>query len=203
MSFVLFLQLLGILLIYIGKLSTGVTSLPIIGGIVACGIILILISILGLIGAVKHHQVILFFYMIILFILFIIQFSIACSCLAVNSDKVRFWNYMMNFRNKFNVIFLQQKHLAEEAWVTVNDPIKAQVQEKYNCCGFNSTSYEHPSCLKLQCCIGDEANNCSVNCRPCLPVLTQTIDDSFRLAGTIGLFFSFTEVSSFNLQTIC
>lgn len=81
--------MLGILLIYICKVATGVISLPIIGGILACGIILILTSILGLVGAVKHHQVILFFYMIILFILFVIQFSIACSCLAVNSERVR------------------------------------------------------------------------------------------------------------------
>lgn len=44
-----------------GRAASIVTNLPIIGGILACGIILILISILGLVGAVKHHQVMLFF----------------------------------------------------------------------------------------------------------------------------------------------
>lgn len=44
-----------------GRASALVTNLPIIGGILACGVILFLISILGLIGAVKHHQVLLFF----------------------------------------------------------------------------------------------------------------------------------------------
>lgn len=106
-----------------------VTNLPIIGGILACGVILILISILGLAGAVKHHQVMLFFYMIILFLLFLIQFSIACSCLAVNSG--------------------QQKQLAEQGWSKVPDSIKSEVQESFTCCGFNSTTEaltEHPSC---------------------------------------------------------
>ncbi|KOC65759.1 Tetraspanin-31 [Habropoda laboriosa] len=70
-----------------GRASALVTNLPIIGGILVCGVILILISILGLIGAAKHHQVLLFFYMLILFLLFLIQFSIACACLAVNTQK--------------------------------------------------------------------------------------------------------------------
>ena len=33
------------------------TSLPIVGGITACGIFLLMISVIGLIGAVRHHQV--------------------------------------------------------------------------------------------------------------------------------------------------
>jgi tetraspanin-13/31 len=44
-----------------GRAASLVTNLPIVGGILACGIILILISALGLLGAVKHHQVMLFF----------------------------------------------------------------------------------------------------------------------------------------------
>lgn len=44
-----------------GRAASLVTNLPIVGGILACGIILILISVLGLVGAVKHHQVVLFF----------------------------------------------------------------------------------------------------------------------------------------------
>lgn len=56
--------MVGFLLIGVGvygRASSIVTNLPIIGGILACGVILILISILGLVGAVKHHQVMLFF----------------------------------------------------------------------------------------------------------------------------------------------
>lgn len=63
MLFYLF-QMVGFLLIGVGvygRAASIVTNLPIIGGILACGVILILISVLGLIGAVKHHQVMLFF----------------------------------------------------------------------------------------------------------------------------------------------
>ena len=68
-----------------------VTSLPIVGGITACGIFLLMISVIGLIGAIRHHQVtalfgnpypflapfhlqvLLFFYMVVLFLIFLIQ----------------------------------------------------------------------------------------------------------------------------------
>jgi hypothetical protein len=58
------LQLVAFILIGVavyGRASAVVTNLPIVGGILACGVFLILISILGLIGAIKHHQVLLFF----------------------------------------------------------------------------------------------------------------------------------------------
>lgn len=65
--------------------------------------------------------------MIILFLLFLIQFSIACSCLTVNSE--------------------QQKQFAEEGWTRVPFSIKEKVQDTFLCCGFNSTLIDdHPSC---------------------------------------------------------
>ena len=70
-----------------GKTSALVDSLPIIGGITACGSFLLLIAIVGLIGAVKHNQVLLFVYMLVLAIIFLIQFSVACACLAVGPEK--------------------------------------------------------------------------------------------------------------------
>jgi len=56
--------MIGFLLIGVGvyaRAASIVTNLPIVGGILACGVILICISMLGLAGAVKHHQVMLFF----------------------------------------------------------------------------------------------------------------------------------------------
>lgn len=56
--------MIGFLLIGVGvyaRAASVVTNLPIVGGILACGVILICISMLGLAGAVKHHQVMLFF----------------------------------------------------------------------------------------------------------------------------------------------
>ena len=49
------------------KAASVVTSLPIIGGIVACGVFLLMIAVMGLVGAIKHHQVLLFFVIIYLF----------------------------------------------------------------------------------------------------------------------------------------
>lgn len=56
--------MIGIVLIACGVYATTdsiVTSLPIVGGIIACGVTLIIIAVLGIMGAVKHHQVMLFF----------------------------------------------------------------------------------------------------------------------------------------------
>ena len=36
-------------------------SVPALGGVIACGVFLLLIAILGLIGAIRHNQIILFF----------------------------------------------------------------------------------------------------------------------------------------------
>ncbi|XP_011054109.1 PREDICTED: tetraspanin-13 isoform X1 [Acromyrmex echinatior] len=159
-----------------GRASALVTNLPIIGGILACGVILFLISILGLIGAVKHHQVLLFFYMLILFLLFLIQFSIACACLAVNTK--------------------QQEQLAEQGWRRVGPDLRAKVQTTFNCCGFNiTTQVDHPggSCDEVNkiCC---PSNDPPCTCPPCMHKLQSTIDYAFKLCGSIGLFFSFTEV---------
>lgn len=58
------LQIVGIALIAVAaasKASAMFTSLSVVGGIVACGVFLVLVAIFGLLGAVKHHQVVLFF----------------------------------------------------------------------------------------------------------------------------------------------
>ena len=55
-------------------------------GIVACGVFLLFIAIVGLYGAIKQHQVALFFYMVVLFSIFVIQFSVACASLAASTE---------------------------------------------------------------------------------------------------------------------
>ncbi|XP_058063320.1 tetraspanin-31 isoform X2 [Anopheles bellator] len=175
--------LFGFLLIGVGVYSRAasiVTNLPIIGGILVCGVILILISVLGLIGANKHHQVMLFFYMIILFLLFLVQFSIACSCLAVSSDR--------------------QQQFAKQGWSLAPIELKKEVQDKFLCCGFNASTPlhgdddgSHPSCQQVNqvCCPAIGPTDCQ--CPPCSVKLENNIDYAFRLTGSIGLFFSFTE----------
>ncbi|CAH4037729.1 tetraspanin-13 isoform X1 [Pieris napi] len=161
--------------------ASALTTLPIVGGIMACGILLILISLLGLAGAVKHHQVMLFFYMVILFLLFLVQFSIACACLGVNSD--------------------QQEMLAQQGWNSVDLDMKEQVQERFQCCSFKSraiapnATLDYPSCAVVD---GNCCNHMTITdkckCEPCMEKLKETIDYAFKLCGGIGLFFSFTEL---------
>ena len=43
------------------KLSSVFTSWPIVGGAIACGVFMMLMALAGIYGAVKHHQIILFF----------------------------------------------------------------------------------------------------------------------------------------------
>lgn len=55
---------MGLLLIGVAAWGKGfglVSSIHIIGGVIAVGVFLLLIAIVGLIGAVHHHQVMLFF----------------------------------------------------------------------------------------------------------------------------------------------
>jgi tetraspanin-13/31 len=173
-----------------GKAVAIITSLAIMGGIIACGVFLLLISIVGLIGAIKHHQVLLFFYMLILFILFLIQFAVACACLAINSD--------------------QQHTLAKQGWQRAQAKVKQKVQSFFNCCGFEDTSLTdddplgHPACDSLQCCHDSLAGCChdsnsttNVPCPctvTCWTVINRYMDQSLKIAGGIGLFFSFTEI---------
>ncbi|KAJ8974796.1 hypothetical protein NQ317_007636 [Molorchus minor] len=165
-----------------GRAASIVTNLPIVGGILACGIILIMISVLGLLGAVKHHQVMLFFYMVILFLLFLIQFSVACACLGVNGE--------------------QQDQLAEQGWMRVDNGTRAKVQEVFRCCGIDpklDADYPHPSCesITLKCCPMADPGFMTCKCPPCMEKLQTTINYAFKLCGWIGLFFSFTEVSGY------
>ena len=58
------LQIVGLTLIIVPvsfKISAVLTSWPIVGGTIACGVFLMLLSIVGIYGAIKHHQIILFF----------------------------------------------------------------------------------------------------------------------------------------------
>ncbi|XP_065582531.1 tetraspanin-13-like isoform X2 [Artemia franciscana] len=164
-----------------GKASSLVTSLPVIGGITACGIFLLLTAILGLVGTFKHHQVLLFFYMVILFLLFIIQFSIACACLAFSEE--------------------QQNELAEIGWNQSDNGTRHDVQELFGCCGFsNVTEPDRPSCPQ-KCCPDDKQGCCEsgslwlseCRCSPCHVALSEVIGSAFRASGGLGLFFSFTE----------
>ena len=160
--------LVSLLLIGIAAWGIGfglISSLRVVGVVIAVGIFLFLIALVGLIGAVKHHQVLLFFYMIILLLVFIVQFSVSCACLALNQE--------------------QQAQLLEVGW---NNTASAwnDIQRNLNCCGFRSFN---PNDTCLASCVKS-----SHPCSPCAPIIGRYAGEVLRFVGGIGLFFSFTEI---------
>lgn len=58
--------------------------------------------------------------MVILFILFVVQFSIACACLAVSDE--------------------QQHDLAAKGWRESGSGHRIEAQQFFGCCGFSNQS---------------------------------------------------------------
>ncbi|KAM9308607.1 tetraspanin-13 [Gastrophryne carolinensis] len=141
-----------------------ISSFRVVGVAVAVGILLFLIALVGLIGAIKHHQVLLFFYMIILFLVFVVQFSVSCASLALNEG--------------------QQKELLELGW---NHTVNAHddIEKNLNCCGFHIYD-RNESCPAACAATGD--------CRTCGSKIETYAAEVLRIVGGIGFFFSFTEI---------
>ncbi|CDW59780.1 RAM and Tetraspannin domain containing protein [Trichuris trichiura] len=115
-----FYLVVGCILITLGtyvNAASIVPSLSIGGGIITVGVFLLLVAILGLYGAVKQHQVSLFFYMLLLFLIFIIQFFIAVACLAVNEEQVR--------------------NAVRMGWMNSSNDTLCYAQKKFECCRFD------------------------------------------------------------------
>ncbi|XP_073341787.1 tetraspanin-13-like [Pagrus major] len=150
-----------------GKWFGLVSSIRVVAGVIGVGTFLFLVAIVGLCGALKHHQVLLFFYMMILFIVFVVQFSVSCACLALNKD--------------------QQNLLLEVGWNKSEDTQK-DVEKTLDCCGFSYVDY-NSSCAAR--CFHDTP---SPSCKTCSDIIEQYTGEVLRFVGGIGLFFSFTEI---------
>ena len=138
------------------------TSLPILGAVTAMGILLLLLSVMGFVGAAKHNQICLFFYMVLICLMFMIQFSTSIAALALDNS--------------------QQKSILESGWMASSKTTKNQIEKMFNCCGFDAKNltvfYEsHPECSKQL---------------PCYYYLQDSISRALKIAGGVGLAFSFT-----------
>lgn len=169
-----FLQLVGLLLIGVAAWGKGlglVSSIHIIGGVIAVGVFLLLIAVAGLVGAVNHHQVLLFFYMIILGLVFIFQFAISCSCLAINRNK--------------------QMDVINASWWVMSNSTRHELERSFDCCGlFNLTMpylQDDTSC-------GAMCKTRSSACQMCGEKFLKHSDEALKILGGVGLFFSFTEI---------
>ncbi|VDP73071.1 unnamed protein product [Echinostoma caproni] len=195
------------------RLSAYVTSIGIVGGIIACGVFLAVLAIVGLIGTVRHSQAVLFFYILLLFSLFLVQFSVACACLALSTAD--------------------QRSIVATAWAKSPDEAKIDMMRGLQCCGFRRRDLPpndpmgHPPCklAQIPCCEG-EPNRHALCCQgptnthwtnsstsmshtslsptdlsacpcttTCWSVVEQKLERGTRLTGTVSLLFSVVEVS--------
>ncbi|KAJ8412078.1 hypothetical protein AAFF_G00143450 [Aldrovandia affinis] len=173
-------MLVGLLLIGVAAWEKGygiVSSIHIIGGVIAVGVFLLLIAIVGLIGALNHHQVMLFFYMVILFLVFLFQFGVSCSCLAMNRG--------------------QQEKLLSATWGIMSNETKVSLERQLNCCGLLNTNLTQLQFANdvLQCDApckvkGVKGEECPV----CGDVMLLKSSEALKILGGVGLFFSFTEI---------
>ncbi|XP_065220147.1 tetraspanin-31 [Planococcus citri] len=171
-------MLVGALLIYVswsGKLESPYTdNIPVVTSIEICGTFLIVLAGLGLVGAVKHHQVILFFYMIILFILFVTQVIVSYTCMNMSTER--------------------EKTIATQSWSNTDYDSKLRFQKDFNCCTYDVSirALTDMSCLNIPCCTDKFAMNCE--CPTCENKLQNNLRNVFQLAGFWGIVFSFTEI---------
>ncbi|KAI4897804.1 hypothetical protein NFI96_021953 [Prochilodus magdalenae] len=158
-----------------GKWFGLVSSFQVVGGIIGVGVFLFFVALAGLIGAIKHHQVLLFFYMIILFLVFVVQFSVSSACLAINKE--------------------QQNHLLEVGWNN-SQSTQRDVEKSLNCCGFSHVDVNR-TCAAA--CFSH------TKCDTCAAKIQEHAGEVLRFVGGIGLFFSFTEysVNSYRSIALC
>lgn len=149
-----------------GKWFGLVSSIRVVAGVISVGIFLFVVALVGLCGALKHHQVLLFFYMLILSAVFILQFSVSCACLTLNSQ--------------------QQNHLLEIGW-NKSESTQRDVEKTLDCCGFSSFNYSLP-------CAAQCASRAPPSCSSCSVTIQMYAGEVLRFVGGIGLFFSFTEI---------
>ncbi|XP_049639053.1 tetraspanin-31 isoform X1 [Suncus etruscus] len=164
-------MLVGFLLIGVAAWGTGlglVSSIRIIGGVIAVGVFLLLIAVAGLVGAVNHHQVLLFFYMIILGLVFISQFVISCYCLAMSRS--------------------QQTDVISASWWVMSNKTRHEMERNIDCCGlFNHTTLNQDYTCAAICM---KTNTCLL----CGEKILKHSDEALKILGGVGLFFSFTEI---------
>lgn len=145
-----------------------------IGGLITFGVFIFLLSLLGLIGTAKHHQVMLFFYMVILFLTFVAQFSIACVLLASNPEK--------------------QEEMAEANWCASSSEERQKTQEKLDCCGFYDSDLKSSfHCPNVHCCQLSSLQGQCIQCDTCKTKIRDAMSEIFIIFGWFALFFSLTE----------
>lgn len=88
-----------------------------IGGIITCGILLLIASLMGIIGSMQHNKFLLFSNLITLSFIFVIQLIIGSVCIV--------FSYRTD--TDFNNIF-------QNGYNSLQEGTKAEIKTLYNCC---------------------------------------------------------------------
>merc|ERR1719397_2153302 len=134
-----------------------------------------MISVIGLIGAIRHHQVLLFFYMVVLFLIFLIQFSVSCAALAINEDD--------------------EKKIIEGAWKNSQVSLKpTQEDMKWSIDNHVFDNYKTAKCYHNPSMPINGSIPVPPGCQTCYSLISDKVNSGFNGAGGLGLFFSFSEL---------
>ena len=82
------LEIVIIIVAAIARVGSYVTNIPLLGGVLACGIILLLGAILGIVGTARLSYIALRVYIPLLLCLVIVQFAVSVSALAMKSNEM-------------------------------------------------------------------------------------------------------------------
>ncbi|EGD83592.1 hypothetical protein PTSG_04200 [Salpingoeca rosetta] len=181
--------LLGIMVIAVVATAQGKVNvnLPAFGGIIAAWSLLVFVAFLGLYGTFGNKPGILFAYMILLGLLFLIQFSSSIAALSISSS--------------------QQQSLLESAWCGSSNATKGEIQRHGDCLGFytNTTGinscygpvlepeYCPRGCVTAQCTPDKPAKKAPTDqCEGCFDKLKPNLQRVLNTGGGVGLTFAFT-----------
>jgi len=156
------------------KSAAVITSLPLLGGIVASGVFLLFVAVLGLLATLKHHQILLFVYMIVLFGIFIIQFSVSCAAIGIDED--------------------QEMKTIETVYKKLDTQGVIDAQKILHCCDWaieDQSNATATTCKKTIGCWDTQASRAL--CPSCQSTIKEVVNSGFNGSGGVGLFFAFTE----------
>ncbi|XP_026996494.1 tetraspanin-31-B-like [Tachysurus fulvidraco] len=156
-----------------GKSVGIVWSLSIISVVMVVGVFLIFISILGIMGALRQNQIVLFTYILVMIVVFIFQFTVSCSCLTIGREK--------------------QERLLSLSWEMMANESRRSVEQQLDCCGLiNSAEKQHVFRTDMNLCTA--VCKTTAHCFTCGDLMLQKAAETLNFLGGVGLFCSFTQL---------
>ncbi|XP_053508933.1 tetraspanin-31-B-like isoform X1 [Ictalurus furcatus] len=156
-----------------GKSFGIVWSLSIISVVMVVGVFLIFISMLGIFGALRQNQIVLFTYILAMMLVFFFQFTVSCSCLALGREK--------------------QEKLLSVSWEMMSDETRRSLEQQLDCCGLmNSAEKLHVFRTDVKVCTA--ACKTTAHCFTCGDLMLHHAAETLRVLGGVGLFCSFSQL---------